>query len=431
MKKPLIFLALNEINFDLVGRYAMDLQLGNLQKVLSDGLIETASEDSYEMLEPWIHWVSVHTGMAATDHGVFRLGDIVNAGGLKQIFEVVEERGFKVGAVSPMNAENKLRNPDYFVADAWTQTSSGPGTFFQALAAAIAQAVGDNATGKISPSSLFIVLMSLIRYANPSNYLRYIQFALSSRKAPWRKALFLDLFLSDLHLKLMKKCKTDFSWLFLNAGAHIQHHYYFNAAAADGQIENPRWYVKPDVDPVAEMLKVYDHILAAHFARHAEIIVATGLTQKPYDRVKYYYRLKDHAHFLASAGIEFEVVEPRMTRDFLVRFHSQEAARIAEVALKKIEVLGAKKPLFGEVDNRGASLFVTLNYPDAINDDDEIALPAGKFKIKPMVAFVAIKNGMHDGKGYAYFSPGVAGLAPQDNQHVKGLYNVIDEYFAV
>ena len=33
-------------------------------------------------------------------------------------------------------------------------------------------------------------------------------------------------------------------------------------------------------------------------------MVVTGLAQKPYDRIKYYWRLKDHADFLKAVAAQ-------------------------------------------------------------------------------------------------------------------------------
>ena len=54
-------------------------------------------------------------------------------------------------------------------------------------------------------------------------------------------------------------------------------------------------------DPIEDMLKSYDKILKSYLDLIDEgysIIFATGLSQEPYDRVKFYYRLKDHNSFL-------------------------------------------------------------------------------------------------------------------------------------
>ena len=71
-------------------------------------------------------------------------------------------------------------------------------------------------------------------------------------KKPGAKALILDSLLADVHLTLWKKHKPDFSNLFLNSGAHIQHHYLFNSKAYQGNIKNPEWYCPKDYDPLIQ-----------------------------------------------------------------------------------------------------------------------------------------------------------------------------------
>ena len=56
-----------------------------------------------------------------------------------------------------------------------------------------------------------------------------------------------------------------------------------------------------------------------------------------------------------------------------------------------------------EVDNRGTSLFVELVYPNDIDDNDSIYSKESNLKLekfKSYLAFVAIKNGEHNGIGY-------------------------------
>ena len=91
--QPLILLELNEVNFDFVRRYVARGQLPALaQMIARHGLAETVSEDKYEELEPWIQWVSAHTGLTFAEHKVFRLGDIVQHEH-EQIWEKLEAGG--------------------------------------------------------------------------------------------------------------------------------------------------------------------------------------------------------------------------------------------------------------------------------------------------------------------------------------------------
>jgi len=108
MRKMLVQLELNEVNFDFVRRYVARGELPTFARVLeAHGCTETTSEAEYAHLEPWIQWVSAHTGKTLAEHGVFRLGDIVGQD-IDQIWERLEGVGKRVGAISPMNAKNRF-----------------------------------------------------------------------------------------------------------------------------------------------------------------------------------------------------------------------------------------------------------------------------------------------------------------------------------
>jgi hypothetical protein len=117
-------------------------------------------------------------------------------------------------------------------------------------------------------------------------------------------------------------------------------------------------------------------------------MIATGLHQDPVEEPVFYWRLREHARYLRNIGCDFERVEPRMSRDFLVVCRSAESAK--RVHLKLLAQRAADGERLFEVDNRGDTLFATLSYPHDITD------PA----LREQVVFVAIKNGRHNGIGY-------------------------------
>jgi hypothetical protein len=430
-QRSLMFLALNEINFDIARQYVDQLDLLGFRSIFEGDLRCTSSEVEYEDLEPWIQWVSVQTGQTAREHGVFRLGDIVSTNRV-QFFEKIEGMGKRVGAVSPMNAENRLANPTYFIPDPWTKTPSDGAFWSRHLVKALAQAVNDNAEGKLTLFSALIFASGILRFARPRNYRLYVSLALKSRGAPWRKALFLDLFLNDLHQRLRGRHKPDFSMLFLNAGAHIQHHYMLNSQNIEGSVSpNPEWYVAAHEDPMAEMLVVYDHIIREYLKdSEASLILATGLRQVPYPHPAFYYRLRDHKKFLKTFGIVPTAIHPRMTRDFLVEFEDAEAAERAQQILAQIVSSTDGVHLFQEIENRGHSLFVTLTYPNEIVDDTMAVGAERRVALKSQTVFVAIKNGMHDAQGYIYCQGEVSLYAPANGAHVKRLYSTVMNFFS-
>lgn len=433
MRNAFIFIELNEVNFDIARMY-LDLHstnLPNIRKLLQLLAITTSSEDGYEELEPWIQWVSVHTGKTYAEHKILRLGDISTKDTV-QIFEEIESAGNVVGCISPMNASNNLTSPSYFIPDPWSGTSADGSWWSRKIASALSQAVNDNAKSKITFTSYVIILLACIRFARIAHYFKYVKLAFSSSGKPWRKALFLDLLLHDIHMSFLKNRKADFSTLFLNAGAHIQHHYLFNSKVFNngGSLQNPTWYISKRYDPFNEMLELYDLVLGDYLSLvGVELLVATGLSQAPYDRVKYYYRLKEHESFIRSLGIDFVRVAPRMTRDFLIIFENESEARKAQSVIDSITVSGEK--LFGLTDVRHCSLFVTLTYPYEIMQGSVFEYNGENRKLFPHVVFVAIKNGMHQEKGFAFFSKGIEDCAPNEGAHIKELNNSIKKYFDV
>jgi hypothetical protein len=428
----LILIELNEINFDAVKYYLdTDTSLPGFQLIFERGFVTTESEMEYENLEPWIQWPSVHTGKTFDQHSVFRLGDFISSSA-EQFFEKVEKSGFKVGAISPMNARNNLEQPAYFIPDPWTQTPCDGSFFSRCITDAIVQAVNDNAQSKITVKTFFNLGLALLVLVSPARYISMFNYVIRALGKPWRKALFLDMLLYEIHKTLFKRKNPNFSTLFLNAGAHIQHHYFFNSPFVNfPDLQNPTWYIEKNKDPFLEMLKVYDEMLVDLLnLEDVEVIVATGLSQKPYEKLKFYYRLTDHEDFLVSLGIKFRDVVPRMTRDFLVSFDSFEQALEAENQLSKILVNNNIR-LFEEIDNRGKDLFIVLTYPSEISQSTMMTVSGKQLSLSKWVTFVAIKNGEHQSKGFAYFSSGISKLAPLEGSHVSKIHDTVLEFFGV
>ncbi len=398
---PVVLLELNEVALPYLERYLGSGLLPNFAILLKrHGYTRTESESVYDQLEPWIQWVTVHSGLKYKQHGIFRLGDILHSD-LKQIYELLEERGIQVGAVSPMNAANRLARAAFFVPDPWTGGKvSGPADL-KRLYLAIAQAVNDNAQGHLTLGSFWSLLTGFLKYSRLGNWPLYFRYALGARSKPWGRALFLDCLLADVFLKLWRTTAPNFSSLFLNGAAHIQHHYFFSSTAYEGNERNPDWYVKQEDDPLRDVYELYDRILGVFLSSNADLrlIVATGLSQEPSQRIVFYYRLRDHENFLRSIKVPFRRVLPRMSRDFLVECDNENDARQAEKILLSGKTLDGTSVF--EVDNRGASVFVTLSYPNFIEKGMKVVFGNVELsEFDQMVAFVAIKNSHHIGTGY-------------------------------
>ena len=437
MKIKLLLIQLNEINFDLVDKYLLSSKKKNFLNIknLKDNFrsFNTYGEDKYEYLEPWIQWVSVYLGKKFDNHKIFRLGDIVNYPNEKQIFEKIEDRGFKVGAISSMNADNRLKNPAYFIADPWTDTISDNSGFSKRLTLMLKQTVNENASGKLSMKSILTIIEMILKTLNYNDTIYLLKLIFSSLYKPWNKSLVLDYLIHLTHIKFLKKKSPNFSSVFLNAGAHIQHHYFYNSKKINQLLKNPSWYIKSSHDPIEEMLEVYDRIIGDYIKlnkKNIKIIFSTGLRQIPYDRQKFYYRLRNHEIFLNKIGIKFFKVLPRMTRDFEIIFEDYELMKSSKQILQNIKCQKNKVNIFSEIEQRNKSLFVVLTYADEIKKDDYILIKDNlKINFFNEVFFVAIKNGIHDSKGYVFYSQDLDFIKPKNSVHISKIHDMILNQF--
>lgn len=412
--QKILQLELNEVNFEFVQAYCARGKLPTLGRLIQrHGLIETTSELAHDELEPWIQWVSAHTGLSFADHRVFRLGDILDRRDLRQIWEVLEDEGYSVGAISPMNARNACANPAFFVPDPWTRAPVAGSPLIRRLHDAIAQIVNDNAQARVEKSSLVWLGASVLRFAQPRNYGRYASIGALAARKHWARALLLDLLLTDVFVREVQRARPDYASLFLNAAAHIQHHHMFDAEVYDGPHRNPAWYGDDD-DPILRVYELYDMLLTQIIRAFPgyRLVIATGLHQVPYPELLFYWRLRDHDAFLRELGVAFDRIEPRMSRDFAV--FCTDAAQAAEAERLLSTVAADDGTALFEIDNRGDSLFALFRYPGDIPASLNYRAGGRHFTdLRAKCAFVAIKNGEHDGIGYLIDTAEIAGAQPQ------------------
>jgi hypothetical protein len=397
----LLFLEMNEVNFEYIQYYVDRGGLPNFKSLLErHGHAETISEKAYEELEPWIQWVTAHTGLTLAEHGIRHLGDVVYSD-IEQIWEILAQKGLRVGAISPMNGKCRSKSLAFFVPDPWTNTDVIASPMVKRLYAAIKQAVNDNAESRITARSLVDLAMGMISTARIRTYRSYFELICGSIRRPWLRSVVLDRLLADLFIKSVRRHHTDFASLFLNAAAHIQHHYIFSSSAYTGKMRNPEGYVGIGMDPLWDVYAAYDAILGDIIESFpaARVMLATGLHQDPHPSLTYYWRLRDHGDFLRKLGIDFDEVEPRMSRDFAIRFKGLADASLAKARLASV-VTASGEALF-EIEDQGENLFVMLSYPHQIGKGFAYRVDNRWFgDLDRDVVFVALKNGQHNGIGY-------------------------------
>ena len=199
--------------------------------------------------------------------------------------------------------------------------------------------INDNSEEKLSFSSIISIFEALITKSQLSSWPLYFSCLFGAfRKQHWSKAIFLDRLLADIFISLWKSSRPDFSVLFLNSGAHIQHHYMCSSKPYKGSVENPEWYISKGKDPLLEILEMYDSVLKEmQNLNNVRLMIAVGLRQIPYEKPTFYWRLKDHDDFLIKLGLNFKRTQPRMTRDFLIEFENEKDMIDAQKVLLNVK----------------------------------------------------------------------------------------------
>ena len=91
-----------------------------------------------------------------------------------------------------------------------------------------------------------------------------------------------------------------------------------------------------------------------------------------------------------------------MSRDFIIRFKSTEDCIKASKIIVNISDSDNKK-LFGDIHIKKDELFVSFIYDQKIEDQKINNNNHDEIILKNFVNFVAIKNGMHNERGFVYF----------------------------
>lgn len=395
-----VFIQLNEINFEIVKKYVdKGYKFNFLEKIFNES-INTEEEEEYQNLEPWIQWLTCFKGKPFKEHKIFRLGDGLKLFGNNIFTDFSKKLNKSCGAICPMNISSKGVNFDFFIPDPWSNEMPKGDFSLRLINEAIKKGVNNNTRKKIDFINNMKLLVGLSFNLRFKDFKKLFKYFLKINKKSFRKALFLDFILVLLHQNLIAKNKTDFSSIFLNAGAHLQHHYFLNSIVINNS-SNPNWYLDNNLDPILETLLLYEELVYSYKRLGHKVILMTGLQQIPIQNCEFYYRLDNHEFFLDFLGIDYKNVLPRMTRDFEVLFSSNEQRDYALKALSNIKDQNGEK-LFGEIEIRDKSIFCSLTFNKEILKTKIFFHKGGKINIYDWVNFVAIKNGIHNKKGYFY-----------------------------
>lgn len=391
----MLLIELNEFNLGLLESSAKALNLENISKILEFKHCKTMADEKEERfgLDPWVQWVSIHTGMPASQHGIRHLAetDKLHA---DQIWDVLASQNISSGIWGAMNA--KLRpsqNIKFFFPDPWTyQENASPEELNQLLAL----------PRYYSKSYLKLNFLDLIKYGSLTAlyFLRHL--TLSSRLAVFSVIQILkyglnnitlfsifDLINASLVKRYIDKYKTEFNVVFLNSIAHYQHH-----AWQKGNTLN-----KSGVCALGLLDKTIG-VLLDTVDKNEPIFILNSFSQlNTANKSETLYRQVEPRRFFETIFEKNNFnIEQLMTNDSHLRFNSMEERNWALERVESISLNG--KPAFHcDANQTETEFFCQFRLWDPIDVDAKLIYADRSLQFWKYFEAVAKRTGSHVREG--------------------------------
>jgi hypothetical protein len=409
----IVLLEFNELCPSLMRRFMGEGKLPNFQRLYREAQVyETDAQEEAPYLEPWIQWVTVHSGMNYREHQIFHLAD-GHTLQQKCLWDILSEHGHRVWVCGSMNIRYEKPINGLVMPDPWSTEvpSSDPclEPYFKFVQRNVLEYTNENIPLSSADYARFLAFM-VTHGLSVGTVRAILEQLLSERQGHhrWKRAALLDKLQLDVFAHFYRKIKPSFSSFFINSTAHFQHLYWRN-------MEPDLFQRKPTEAEQAEYAQAIlfgyqemDSLLARFFdlaERDTTLIFCTALSQQPClkyetDGGKLFYRPKDFARFVEFAGVEgYAEIVPVMSECFNIRFESAPAAAAARERLTRLRV-GEAAAMF--VEQRDQTLYSACSINSSVPQNAMLSMDGGG----PSAPFFdhfyrvdGIKSGMHHPEG--------------------------------
>ncbi|MGE0442810.1 MAG: hypothetical protein AB7L66_17240 [Gemmatimonadales bacterium] len=422
-----IMLEFNELSPSLMAKFIQAGQLPHFGRLLKESMsFVTDAEEKQEALEPWIQWVTMHTGLSYDQHGVFLLGDGHKCPA-KRTWDLVSDEGGRVFVCGSMNLRYDRPLNGMVIPDPWTQgVEPQPADEFAPYLKFVTTNVREHTNSKVplKTSDYLQFLRYMAGHGLSASTLAFIvRQQISERFVPehkWRRAVILDRFQFDLFRHYYRQLDPHFATFFINSTAHFQHLYWRNMDPTGFKVQPSKADQDDHGGAVLYGYQQMDWIVGQVLAMAGNdrtIVFSSALGQQPclkYEEQggKVFYRPKDLGGFLRHVGLTIpHQVEPVMSEEFNLHFQSEADARAAMEVLDRVTVNG-RPGLRSRVNGRdiitGCGIFEQIERNSTISTP---AHPAPHPFFDLLYQAEGMKSGMHHPDGMFWIRrPGQAGF---------------------
>jgi hypothetical protein len=410
----LILIEFNELSPVLMDKFIAAGKLPNFARLRSESDVYlTDAQEAQEHLEPWIQWVTVHSGLTHAEHGITYL-DEGHKLTRKNLWDLLSDAGKRVLVCGSMNIDYAKPLNGWVIPDPWATTVEPYPVeelrpYHRFVSANVQEYTRENLALSRREQAEFLAFM-LRHGLSPATVTAILRQLIRERSSDvqWKRAVLLDKLQYDVFSSYWKRGRPDFATFFLNSTAHFQHVYWRN-------MEPEHFKVKPAAGEQAvyqdailygyeQMDQIVGRLLGLAGA-DTTLMFATSLSQQPcltYEETggKTLYRPTDFDAFLEAVGVSGAAdVAPVMAEEFHIRFDTEAMASAAESQLSRLRygdstVLGVRRE--GTDLMCGCRIWERVE-PDAVLriEGDERTIPFHDLFYRVDI----VKSGMHHPDG--------------------------------
>jgi hypothetical protein len=339
-KPRVMLLEFNELSSDLMARFVEAGKLPHFSRFYNESQVYTTEATEREWdLNPWVQWVTVHSGLDYRDHGITELDE----GGklkAKRVWDVVSDAGLSVWVCGSMNVAYHTPINGLVLPDPWTTKIAPHPETLKPFFRFIQQQVLEHSKERVllSWADYLSFLAFMVRHGLSLVTVKAIVRQLLSERTGdqyWKRAVLLDKLQFDVFRSYYQTTRPHFSTFFSNSTAHFQHYYW-------REMEPHRFKVQPTVEKRAaqenailfgyqEMDKLIDRFLALTDP-DTIVIFATAISQQPcltYEEQggKVMYRPRDFSRLMNLAEVtEPYTIAPVMAEVFNIHLENEDDA---------------------------------------------------------------------------------------------------------
>lgn len=426
-RRPVIVVEFNELSSRLMEQFIGEGVLPNFKRLRDQSVVcLTDAEEEPPALEPWIQWVTVHTGKSYAEHKVFEHTDGAKYKG-GRIWDMMSDAGQPVWICGSMNsAVRGGAIKGYVLPDPWAEgVSPMPAGEFEGYHHFVSTYVKEHAAEKVSlkPADYLRFGWFMATHGlSPRTVTTAVRQLLSERRkdVKWARALIMDHLQLDVFKHYWRKTKPQFSTFFLNSTAHFQHFHWREMEPDLFQVKPTKKAEATYAEAIRTGYRNMDGLLGEILdmaGKDVTIVFATGLSQQAmtnYEETggKLLYKPHDPSWLAAYAGVKAPfAVLPAMSNQYYFAFENAEVAAREAETLSKLGLSDGRPLLFARQNEEKVS--ITTVARSLVNEEVTLRSPVSNETPRFVDIFfpIGLRSGWHHPEGMFWVR--AAGQAPR------------------